>query len=439
MGAVAVSVGSNDVEIGAASDDWPAMTAARDRLRSAFALLEQTVFDMPEHLAKPAEVSLPAGSQRIVAIDDSPVALKIYRRLEGEIGNCAVIGFSFAIAALRWCETENVDLVIVDFVMPDLDGIEFLRRFRSLPGRESVPVLMITSERQRDVRHRALDLGASDFLTKPVDLIELISRTRNMLALRRQQVQLANTADFMAEQAKLAIRDIAAREREAIFWLSRATEFRDTESGSHIVRMAHYCKTIADAAGLSGADAEEILAAAPMHDVGKVAVPDSILLKPGKLTPEEFELMKRHTTVGYHILRHSPAQLLQTAALIALTHHEKYDGSGYPNGLRGDDIPCAGRICAISDVFDALTSNRPYKRAWGVDESVAEIHRLSGEHFDPRLVSAFDAALPQILKHKEEYSDEVLTNQLRIELPPFLRAPLPATGAAPVVSPGDDP
>jgi putative two-component system response regulator len=382
--------------------------------------LEETLFDEPEKVDKALILSLPPNAQRILAVDDSPVSLKIYQRLESKLENCVLVAFSSAREALRWCEREPVDVALVDFMMPDLNGLDFLRRFRRLPGKEQVPVVIITSERERDIRHQALEIGASDFLTKPVDLIELVSRTRNMLALRRQQVQLKNTADFMADQVTLAVSEIAARDREAIFRLSRATEFRDTGTGLHIIRMAHYCRVIAYALGLLDLDAEEIFDAAPMHDVGKVAIPDSILLKPGKLTPDEFEIMQRHTTVGYDILKDSPAKLLQTAALIALTHHEKFDGTGYPQRLKGNKIPMAGRICAISDVFDALVSERPYKRAWSVDQAISEVRRLSGAHFDPRVVRAFDKSIEQILRIMDRYSgQETTTTYSEIAAPPF--------------------
>jgi putative two-component system response regulator len=409
IGAGAVSSFSREVELAASNADWTGVSALRDTLMSAFSLLEQTLFDKADKVEKPTRSSFPSHSQRILAIDDSPVSLKIYERLESSIENCAVVAFTSAREALRWARTETVDVVLVDYMMPDLSGLDFLRRFRQLPDKEQIPVLMITSEREREIRHQALEMGAADFLTKPVDLIELISRTRNMLAFRRQQVQLASTADFMAEQVTLAISEIASREREAIFRLARATEFRDTDTGAHIVRMAHYCKAIAEALGIADVEAEELLTAAPMHDIGKVAVSDSILLKPGKLTHDEFEIMKRHTTVGYDILKDSPAKLLQTAALIALTHHEKYDGTGYPQGLRGEKIPIVGRITAVSDVFDALTSARPYKEAWPVDKAIAEMHQLSGSQFDPQLITAFDSALERILTIKDRYRSEAVT------------------------------
>jgi putative two-component system response regulator len=203
-----------------------------------------------------------------------------------------------------------------------------------------------------------------------------------------------------------ATADIVAREKETINRLMRAAEFRDNETGMHIVRMGHFSAQIARALGLPESECEMLLMATPMHDIGKVATPDRILLKPGKLDAGEWEIMKQHTIAGYEILKDSQSELLQMAALIALSHHEKFDGSGYPNGVKGEDIPLCGRICAVSDVFDALTSERPYKHAWPVEEAIAEIDRLAGTHFDPELVGAFHATLPSILEIRERYQDE---------------------------------
>lgn len=408
VGATTLAAASTEAELCATAADWQRMHAAANRVRDEMERLRTFVLTAPGERTQAAPPAPRIGTQRILAVDDSPVSLKLYERIAAELFDCTVVGFTSPVEALEWCVKEPVDLVLVDFVMPTMDGLEFLRRFRLLPDKGSVPVLMITAEPQRELRHRALEFGATDFLTKPADRVELLSRARNMLALRSQQMQLAHAAEFLSEQVNLAIRDIAAREQEAIFRLSRATEFRDTETGAHIVRMAHYCKLIGQCAGLHAQDVDELFAAAPMHDVGKVAIPDRILLKPGPLTAEEFDVIKTHTTIGHSILKDSPARLLQTAALIALTHHEKYDGSGYPQGTRGDDIPVIGRICALSDVFDALTSVRPYKRAWTMSEAVDEIHKLANAHFDPKLVAAFDEALPQIEVYKQQFSDEVL-------------------------------
>jgi CheY-like chemotaxis protein len=215
---------------------------------------------------------------------------------------------------------------------------EFIERLRLIPGRADVPVVMVTADTESDVRHRALQLGAQDFLTKPVDKVELTARVRNLLALRKSQQQLADRAAWLAEEVTKATAEIAAREKEAILRLSRAAEYRDPETGSHLLRMSNYTRLIATQLGLPAAEQQLLLEASPMHDIGKVGTPDQILLKPGRLTPEEFEIMKQHATIGYEILRDSVSPLLQCAAKLALAHHEKFDGSGYPLGLAGEAI-----------------------------------------------------------------------------------------------------
>jgi two-component system, response regulator RpfG len=405
LGAIAMETASISIERAIDSEDWPSATAAHAALSAVHARIkyEPVVLAEASRFTDNARTTASETSMRIVAIDDNPLSLRIYEHLARELDDCFVECFGSATDALRRCEHEQVDLVIVDLFMPGIDGLAFLRLFRSMPTKAEIPVLMITAERSRDARLRALELGASDFLNKPIDMIELHSRVRNLLALRRHELRLAETADWLSDQVRRATQDIAAREREAIYRLARATEFRDSATGAHVVRMAHYCAAIAVALGHSPSDVDEILAASPMHDIGKVAVPDSILLKPGRLTLEEFDVMKQHTVVGYQILKDSPAKLLQTAAVIALTHHENFDGTGYPHGIAGEEIPLAGRICAVSDVFDALTSARPYKLSWSVESAVAEMHRLSGSKFDPQLIDAFDKALSAILVYRDRY------------------------------------
>jgi putative two-component system response regulator len=226
-----------------------------------------------------------------------------------------------------------------------------------------------------------------------------------MIDLYQSRRQIEHRALGLAEEVKKGIAEIVLRERETIMRLARTAEYRDTGTGLHVVRMAHYAMVIGAAAGLSPSEQELLLLAAPMHDIGKVAIPDSILLKPGALDTREYATMQQHTTIGHAILKDSVSTLLQKAAEIALTYHEKFDGSGYPNRLKMHDIPVSGRICAISDVFDALTSVRPYKHAWSVDEAVAEISAQAGAHFDPWLAQAFLSVLPEIVRLKEEYSD----------------------------------
>ncbi len=342
----------------------------------------------------------------VVIIDDAPVNVKLLTYLSQRLENCTPIGFTSSPQALAWCEEQAADLVLVDFMMPEIDGIEFVRRFRSLPGRADIPVLMVTANNELAVRHGALEAGANDFLTKPIDKTEFMARARNMLSLRRSQRHLAEHAQTLAEEVRQATADILARERETVIRLSRAADSRDPETGAHILRMAHYSRLIARRLGLSEADQELLLEAAPLHDIGKVGIPDHILLKPGKLDPEEFAIMKRHAVIGHDILSGSSSPMLQAAAKIALGHHEKFDGSGYPEGLAGDAIPLFARICAVADVFDALCSARPYKAAWPEPQAVALLRENAGLHFDPACVAAFLADWPEVQAIRLQFADD---------------------------------
>ena len=343
---------------------------------------------------------------RLLVVDDNAINLTLFRHLLQKLDGAEVECMADPVAALDWCAAHDPDLILLDYMMPGVNGLEFIERLRLIPGRADVPVVMVTADTESDVRHRALQLGAQDFLTKPVDKVELTARVNNLLALRKSQQQLANRADWLAEEVAKATAEIAAREKEAILRLSRAAEYRDPETGSHLLRMSNYTRLIAIQLGLPPAEQELLLEASPMHDIGKVGTPDQILLKPGRLTPEEFEIMKQHATIGYEILRDSVSPLLQCAAKLALAHHEKFDGSGYPQGLAGEAIPLHGRIVAVADVFDALTSERPYKKAWTLDAAVDFLKTNAGSHFDPVCVEAFLAAWPQVLEIRQRYQDE---------------------------------
>ena len=326
---------------------------------------------------------------RIAIIDDSEANLALFKALVVKLGDCEPRLFQEPLSGLEWCTRHRPELVIVDFMMPEMDGLEFIRRLRAVPVLDDLPILMITANDNMAVRHEALQIGAMDFLNKPVDYIEFSARVRNMLALGASRKKLADKASWLAEEVRKATAMIHAREQELLFRMSRAAEFSDPETGAHIQRMAHYSRLIAAHLGLSEADQELILQAAPMHDIGKIGIPDDILLKPGALTPEELSIMRTHAQIGFDLLDGSESTILQAAALIALTHHEKFDGSGYPRGLRGEEIPLFGRIVAVADVFDALTSARPYKRAWTVERAQAYLRDGTGGHFDPLCVSAF--------------------------------------------------
>lgn len=341
---------------------------------------------------------------QIVIVDDVEANLLLLRHFIGKLdGEHEVQSFLDPRQALAHLRDSDPDLLIVDYMMPELDGIGLVQALRATPRGTDLPVLMVTANDELEVRHRALEAGVNDFLTKPLDRVEFRARMRNMLALRASQRRLQDRAAWLAEEVDKATEEIVRRERETILRLSRAAEFRDPETGDHIQRMARYAWIIAVRMGLPPDQQKLILEAAPMHDVGKVGIPDQILLKPGKLDEAEFTVMKQHPVMGHQILADSGSPLLQIAAVIALSHHEKFDGSGYPLGLKGDAIPIVGRIVAVADVFDALTSARPYKPAWTLDRARQFMTDQRGLHFDPECVDAFLGAWDEVLAVRARY------------------------------------
>ncbi|MCD6142374.1 HD domain-containing protein, partial [Candidatus Bipolaricaulota bacterium] len=273
--------------------------------------------------------------------------------------------------------------------------------------------VMVTALHDVEDRVKALEAGADDFLTKPVDKTVLRARVQSLLKvkayndhMRNYQQELEAEVAKRTEELQQAFEKVKESSLETIYRLARAAEYKDEDTGTHIMRMSHYAATVARELGLPEDEAESILYAAPMHDVGKIGIPDRILLKPGKLDPDEWKVMKQHTLIGGKILSGSEAGFIKLAEVIALTHHEKWDGSGYPNGLTGEDIPIAGRITAIADVFDALTSKRPYKEPFPLEKSFSIIREGRGTHFDPAVVDAFFAVTDEILAIKERFKGE---------------------------------
>ena len=343
----------------------------------------------------------------VLIIDDSEINLTLIKALVLKLGECDPVLFANPLKAFAWCQENVPDLVIVDYMMPDMDGLQFIAAFRALHGRNEIPVLMITANDQKDVRYEALMGGANDFLNKPIDRAEFSARTRNMLSLRTGQKYLADRAAHLEAEVAARTADIRDREKELIFRISRAAEFRDPETGAHIQRMAYYSQIIARNLDFDDKQQRLILEAAPMHDVGKIGIADYILLKPGKLTTDEFEIMKGHSRLGYELLAGSSSEIVSAGAEIALTHHEKFDGSGYPQQLSGNAIPIFGRIVAVADVFDALTSERPYKKAWSLEDAVIFLEEGRGKHFDPLCVEAFLAGWDDVVRVRQRYQDAI--------------------------------
>jgi putative two-component system response regulator len=346
----------------------------------------------------------------VLIVDDSEPTLKLLGHMVGKLPDAKPILFQDPTAALAWCQEQLPDMVLADYMMPEVDGLEFITRFRRLPDAVEIPIVMVTSSELVDVRYQAFSIGANDFLNKPVDPIELQARLRNLLQLRQSQRKLRSRASWLAEEVSKQTEMIAEREKEIIWRLARAAEHRDMETGNHIQRVASYSRLIARQLGCSSEEQDLIYLAAPMHDIGKVGIPDQILLKRGRLDAAERKLMERHTVIGHAILSDGASELIQMAALIALNHHERFDGSGYPNGLEGEEIPLCGRIIAVADVFDALSTRRIYKPAWSVAATVADLKAESGGHFDPECLSAFLNGTDEIGEIINLYQDDTVAS-----------------------------
>ena len=343
---------------------------------------------------------------RILVVDGNPANVKLLETMLEMAGYEDVQGVTDPRLVLPLCRESRFDLILLDIRMPYLNGIQVMEQLVDLIKDDYLPILVLTVEKDRATMLKALEIGAKDFVIKPFDRDEILNRIANMLEVRDLYNERRRQNEILEEKVKERTKELADTRLEVIRRLGRAGEYRDNETGMHVIRMSKSSQCLALAAGLSENEAELILQASPMHDLGKIGIPDHILLKPGKLTADEWNIMKTHVDIGVDILDGHKAELMQKARTIALTHHEKWDGSGYPGGWKGTDIPIEGRISAIADVFDALTSVRPYKQAWPVEKAVAYIRDNDGIHFDPDLVTRFNEVLPEILRIREDYADE---------------------------------
>lgn len=349
----------------------------------------------------------------ILVVDDEERNLRLMEAMLMPMGHKIVMARNGR-DALENMHTNEIDLVLLDLMMPMMDGFEVTQILKEDEATKIVPVVIVTALHELQHRVRALEAGADDFLTKPVEKTELRARVASLLKvkayndyMRNHQKELETEVALRTEALRSAFEKIKSASLETIYRLTRAAEYKDEDTGAHIQRMSNYAATIAREMNLKDKTAEFILYAAPMHDIGKIGIPDRILLKPGKLDPAEWDIMKTHTTIGGRILEGSDRGFIRLAEIIALTHHEKWDGSGYPKGLKGKQIPLAGRIVAIADVFDALTSKRPYKEAFSLDVSFGIIREGRGSHFDPDVVDAFFRAIDHLLVIKDTFRDNL--------------------------------
>jgi response regulator RpfG family c-di-GMP phosphodiesterase len=339
-------------------------------------------------LSPPVTGSRDLGLMRVLIVDDSSTNVAMMNALV-RVAGAEPFSFNDPIAALVEGANIKPDLAIVDYQMPSMNGIELTAALRMESWARDIPIVMITSNEESAIRHRALEAGSTDFLRRPIDPIEVKARIKNLLKLSEAQKKIADKASWLADEIAKATRMISDREAEIIMRLARAADYRDGDTGSHIVRMSLYCSVIAQGLNLDKAQCDLIYRAAPLHDVGKIGISDNILLKAGPLDPEERLQIEKHTLFGEAILSGSSSDLIKAASEIAAAHHERWDGTGYPRKLKGEEIPLAARIVAVADVFDALTSQRPYKRAWSLDDARNAIVAGKGTHFDPACVEAF--------------------------------------------------
>ena len=331
----------------------------------------------------------------VVIVDDQPSARTMLRHIVQDIGpQLDVHDFGEPDAALAWCNENRPDLLLLDYRMPGMDGLELAKAFRKPLRNRDVPIVLVTVVGDEPVRQAALDAGVIDFLVKPIRPRELRARCRNLLQLRQQSESVKQRALSLEQRLLASMHEVEERERETLSRLARAIEFRDAGTSAYLERMAHVAGLVAEAIGLPEEQARTIELAAPLHDIGKIAIPDSVLMKPGPLDDTERKRMQTHPQIGYQLLQDSQNRFIQIGAKIALHHHERYDGSGYPMGLAGEDIPIEARVVTVADVFDALISRRPYKEAWSIESALEYIEGQSGLSWYRRHPAVTNCLLP---------------------------------------------
>lgn len=341
----------------------------------------------------------------ILVVDDEPSNLQLLRMLLESEGYTNIITVNDPASVLDQVLQHHADLILLDLNMPVMDGYEVMNQLIASMGNRVPPIMVLTAQHDQGFRARALTGGARDYVTKPFDRIELLARVRNLLEAQLLQQFMFNQKDALEFMISERTREIQETRLQVIRRLGRAAEYRDNETGFHILRMSQISMVLGRACGMTSREYDILLNASPMHDIGKIGIPDNVLLKPGKLTKDEWEIMKTHPVIGADILSGDQSDLLMMARRIALSHHEKWDGSGYPYGISGTEIPIEGRIVAVADVFDALTSVRPYKHAWPIEEAVEYIRDNSGKHFDPQLAGYFLDNLDEIIAISRRYAE----------------------------------
>lgn len=367
-------------------------------------------------------------SCKIMIIDDEPLVIRVVRRFLAADGFNNFVTIEDSRTAIERIRNETPDVVLLDIMMPHLTGLDLLRERQKDQSMMLIPFIILSANSENQIKREALSYGATDFLSKPVDASDLTVRVQNLLTVKRQHDRIANYAIELEEQVRQRTEQIERSREQIIHCLAKAGEYRDNETGEHVTRVGKYCAVIANELGFDADYCHQIELAAQLHDVGKIGIPDSVLLNPGKLNHAEFEVMKRHCNLGCDIMEplaesekerinqhgavgssimegvNSP--MLELAAVIARTHHEKWDGTGYPNGVVGDQIPIEGRICCCADVFDALSSDRPYKSKFPLQKCLEIMISERGTRFDPVVLDAFLKRLGDIEQIRNKYNEQ---------------------------------
>jgi putative two-component system response regulator len=366
---------------------------------------------------------------KIMIVDDEEINIRVARRYLEQAGYANFVTVTDSRMVLETVDEEMPDIVLLDVMMPHIDGLQVLHRLRNSEHTRHIPVIILTASTDAATKLEALDLEATEFLTKPVDRVELVLRVRNSLIVKAHNDYLASYSERLEDEVRARTAELEQSRREVIDCLARAADYRDGDTGDHVIRVGKYVRIIASQLGFQADYIDLMEQAAKLHDVGKIGIPDAILLKPGKLSPDEFDLMKQHCRFGADIIQQvagdaenfqkhiakpleylrmilarQGSPLLRLSALIALTHHEKWDGSGYPLGLKGEDIPIEGRIVAVADVFDAVSNARPYKPAFSLKKCLEIMVEGRRTHFDPVVLDAFLRRIKDVIEVHRRHS-----------------------------------
>lgn len=342
---------------------------------------------------------------KILIVDDMPANVLLLQKILQLNGYEHLRTLTDSREVLDTYISYKPDLMLLDLSMPYLDGLEVMVKLSEIDGDDVTPIIIISAQDDRQTRLKGYKLGAKDFITKPIDNVEVIMRIRNVLEMHLMHSRLKAHNKQLEKSVEERTSEITNLQYELINRLLLAAEFRDDTTGKHIIRIGHYASRLGHLMGLEGSQCEKLNHASMMHDIGKIGIPDEILLKPGKLTDAEFEIMKTHTTKGAEILAGSSSEAIRFAEIIALTHHERWDGTGYPKGLKGDEIPLVGRVTALLDVFDALLMKRPYKEAWELDQVLSYLELHAGSQFDPSIAQVFLSHIDDFLAIRDEFSE----------------------------------